>query len=302
MQRPSNEQVLEALRSAGWLLEQDAERTLRENDFRTYPNFAYADLDDSNTSREIDVMAFRYMYQDDTTKLSVGIRVIAECKQSVNPYVLIGHSASAGAHEDARPEWIPRFHTVTVPVGSDTNGDLLERQLDSHLYLGLHRLTGSPWATSFEATQMTRMDRHGGDWRANNEGIFTSLMRPLAKAVTRVRSTQIFDGVHRVGEDYSSVEFLFPVVVTSAPVYVVDVDQAPMNPTEVPWATVTRDFATQRVNGRFRTSVVTFESFDRWLKEKVIPFGEALGAHAASDPAAFVTREDPDWTDPGFAE
>lgn len=37
--------------------------------------------------------------------------------------------------------------------------------------------------STFRMTQLTRLDRKGGDWEAKNTGIFTSLVYPLAKAL-----------------------------------------------------------------------------------------------------------------------
>jgi hypothetical protein len=295
---PSATQIVEALRSAGWLLEQDTERTLRENDFHTVPSFAYPDIDDPTTSREVDVMAYKSVYEDTTTRLTVGVRVLAECKQTENPYVLIGRAPSAAASRELRAEHIFRFRTVEVGRENISADSYRLIQVPPHRYLGLDRLPVSPWKKDFEANQMTRLERRGGDWRASNDGIFNSLIYPLAKATTHFRKRHSGDGIHRVGQDYAHTEFIYPVVVTSAPVYVLDMDSRPLTPREVGWASMARELRTNVLDARYRIDVVNYEHLQDWIRTQVLPFGEAVGAMAKADPVAFVRREDHAWIDP----
>jgi len=88
--RPTSAEVVAALRDAGWLLEQDTAQTLERNGFHVTPGKAFPDPDDPRVSREIDVHAYRQLYRSDELSFSIGTRVMAECKQSSIPYIVVG--------------------------------------------------------------------------------------------------------------------------------------------------------------------------------------------------------------------
>jgi hypothetical protein len=88
--QPSPDEIIAAVRSAGWLLEHDTETALRAAGYYTQMGQAFPDPDDNAISREIDVAGYRQLFTDKALAFTVGVRVIAECKQSTMPYVLIG--------------------------------------------------------------------------------------------------------------------------------------------------------------------------------------------------------------------
>nr|BFE76700.1 hypothetical protein GCM10020092_100010 [Actinoplanes digitatis] len=50
-------------------------------------------------------------------------------------------------------------------------------------YLGLDKLPGAPGGDGFVGNQLIRMNLQGGRWRATNDGVFDSIIYPLAKAI-----------------------------------------------------------------------------------------------------------------------
>jgi hypothetical protein len=90
-QFPTEEEVLKAVGDAGWLLEQEAARTLEARGFNPQPSWAFKDPDDPTKSRELDVLGFRNYFTDDTTKVHVAANILVECKQSDTPYCAVGH-------------------------------------------------------------------------------------------------------------------------------------------------------------------------------------------------------------------
>lgn len=143
---------------------------------------------------------------------------------------------------------------------------------------------------------MTRLDRKK-TWQADSRGIFTSLIYPLAKAVTYFRSqnnrTSYVD--HRPGLDWASIEFNYPVVVTSAPIYLVDVAQVDPQPGIVPWGTITREIKAKKVAGQFNVDVVTSDHFADYMNQRVLQFADQVAAIATENPQRFITRKDLDF-------
>lgn len=93
--RPTSAEVIAALRDAGWLLEQDTEATLEKSGFHVTAGKAFPDPDDPSVSREINVHGFRQLFLSDELSVSVGARVLAECKQSSMPYIVVGGPTNA---------------------------------------------------------------------------------------------------------------------------------------------------------------------------------------------------------------
>ena len=114
MTLPTSGEVVAALRDAGWLLEQDTARALGAGGFHVMQGKAFPDPDDATVSREVDVHGYRQLYRDDELSFSVGLRVLAECKQSSMPYVVVG-----GPREPLRVGAGPKGTTLPVPDRRD---------------------------------------------------------------------------------------------------------------------------------------------------------------------------------------
>jgi hypothetical protein len=252
--------------------------------------YAYSDPDEPAVSREVDIIAYRSIYANPELVLGIGSQVIAECKQSAMPYVLIGKP------ESVRPGDRPleqQFRFPMVEIGrTPVQGaeQLLTTQAAD--YLGLFGVEGNPWSTRFVAAQMTRLDRKK-EWYAHNESIFTSLTYPLAKALTHFwkRHNEPEHEDHEPG-DWAEVRFCYPIVVTSAPLYVVDVSGDPLRPTQAPWASMTRRISTSKIEGQFHIDVVNFDHLSDYLEERVMKFAGEVARLAKVDAKRYVTRVD----------
>jgi hypothetical protein len=98
---------------------------------------------------------------------------------------------------------------------------------------------------------------------------------------------------HEPGRDWASAEFMYPMVVTSAPIFVVDASETDLRPLEVPWATMTRQIMAKNVKGRFYVDVVNDENLLTFIADRVNRFGDQVGSLVQSDAARrFVTRQD----------
>lgn len=293
MPLPTSGEVVAALRAAGWLLEQDTARALATGGFHVMQGKAFPDPDDATVSREIDVHGYRQLYRNSELSFSVGLRVLAECKQSSMPYVVVGGPASRYELERDRKEQHFRFPTIETGRTELGDGRAQLKSTRAREYLGIDKLPGNPWEGGFLGTQLTRLDRKQ-TWLADNRGIFTSLVYPLAKALTYFRSqaNRTSYVMHQPGQEWASIDFYYPVVVTSAPVFAVDVTRENVEAVEVPWAAVTREIKSAKTDGQFNIDVVSAGSLSNYLADRVNKFGDAVGEIATSDPQRFVTHQD----------
>lgn len=298
-QRPTSDEVIAALRDAGWLLEQDTAATLSDHGFHVTTAKAFPDPDDPSVSREIDVHGYRELFRSDELSFSVGARILAECKQSTMPYVVVGGPATEYELKRDRQEQHFRFPSIETGRTDLGGGRARLHHTRARDYLGLATLPGNPWEPRFVGTQMTRLDRKR-TWLADNRGIFTSLVYPLAKSLTYFKSQSNRSGyvMHKPGQEWASIVFYYPLVVTSAPLFAVDVTKARIEAAEVPWATVTREIKSAKVDGQFNIDVVTSSAMSAYLDERVVSFGSAVAALAESEPRRFVAHEDHGYVSP----
>lgn len=293
---PTSDEVIAALRSAGWLLEQDVAAALERAGFHATTGKAFPDPDDPAISREIDVHGYRQLFRSEELSFSVGVRVLAECKQSSMPYVVVG--GPVGQHERQRERKEQHFRFPNIETGREDLGEgrYRTRSTSAREYLGLDQLPGNPWEQDFVGTQMTRLDRKS-TWLADNRGIFTSLVYPLAKALTHFRSQANRSSyvMHRPGSDWASIVFYYPLVVTSSRLFAVDTTATDLQALEVPWATLTREIKSAKVDGQFNIDVVNATSLANYLDQRISRFAEQVATQAHQDPKRFITHQDHDY-------
>ena len=113
--RPTSAEIVMALRGAGWLLEQDSAATMEACGFHVTRGKAFPDPDDPSVSREMDVHGYRQLFRSDEMTLDVGVRVLAECKQSSMPYVVVG--GPANGYELGRDRQEQQFRFPAIEIG-----------------------------------------------------------------------------------------------------------------------------------------------------------------------------------------
>ncbi len=72
---PEPQQIMDALRGAGWLLEQSTADALSDHEFVTKLGFAYREPQDPDISRELDVSGFKQVYRNEDLRIEVTARV-----------------------------------------------------------------------------------------------------------------------------------------------------------------------------------------------------------------------------------
>jgi hypothetical protein len=283
---PDEHQLLSALHDAGWLLEQRAVRVLSERDLHPRAGWAYEDVDEPGTSRELDVWTYRQLYRDNDSKVLVAMSLLVECKQSSLPYVAIGQDL---------PQW--RFSANPTEHVLPTQNLITARSPGRNEYtpawneLGFNDLAVDNGGSRFRATQLTRLDRKGSGWSASNSGIFTSLVYPLAKALRasqvghRTREHQLSAESKR--DHFAEILLHFPVVLISCPLYVVDASTEAPVVERRPWVTARRELKSRNVTGTFDIDIVTEDAFARYVDQR-IALAQAIADRVESDPLRAV--------------
>lgn len=256
---PGAQQILAALDRTGFILEYRLHQALKKLEFNSFLNHAFEDPD-TGKSREIDVIASanNFVELPGGSKIIIDATIIAECKNYVDPLVVIGSNEGFG-FQHAHP--IITFDPLRIEFAKrrPRSHDELSRQL-SLWNLPSHSTKG------FIGSQLIKMHRKGGTWLASNDSVYDSIVYPLAKAVhaeeTEARGS--------ASDTWSLPTFAyhFPVLVTAGKVFAVDVveDEAPsVNP--VIWAPLVRHFSDRA----FMMDVVTFDGIEGYVNERIFP-------------------------------
>ncbi|WP_432185965.1 hypothetical protein [Streptomyces sp. Tue6028] len=283
---PSSDQVIKALERTGFLLEQRVAKKVSETNFYVYTGRAYKDLEEGK-SREVDVYAFREFYANEGRVITVGVKLLVECKNSSGPYVVLGRKPSEN-ERSMQP------HAHTLPVDSvkweerGDDGRIRYMRKSTWSWLGLHDLPHSPGRDERKGMQLVRMHMKSGEWHADNASVFDSLTLPLVKAVEAFRP--IRDRSSGV-PSYAHMHLCFPIVVTSGELFYVDAhaDDPSAEPAE--WVSIERDIDMVGVTGKFSMDVVSYSSFDSYLNDRVVKFAEEVAAVVSADPEKLRTHD-----------
>ena len=253
---PSDIEIMTALERTGFLLEQRVAKCLRDYAFETDIGKAYPDPD-TGASREFDVYAVRD--EDfEVGKMSplISVSLVVECKNTPNPFVVIG--------EKVADYWF----TDPVLLSFDPIPYLYPDAQVSSLG-GQLRGPRPPAEDSFMGSQLLRMSRKNGNWQADNNAVYDSILYPLAKAVDyEWKSITEIDLEAKntpwiVPTPY--VAYLIPVIVTSGPVYTVDACGDEAEVSKVKWTRLRREFRTKGGSSHLAADLVSFD----WLAEYI---------------------------------
>jgi hypothetical protein len=279
---PSAEDIESALNKTGFLLEHRVAQILRN--YATVVTIGKAFLDpESGKSREIDVFASLEGSIDGVeagNSPHIFVELAIECKNSSGPFVLIGDHG-----RDYHPWTGATIHVTFDPLKFGFP-KALGRTLRS--MLNLDTLPGMPTRDDFSGHQLLRMNRQGGNWKADNNAIYDSILYPLAKAWKH--EADDWKNAEE-GWQYASLSYTFPIIVTSGGVYVVDATEEDLDIHEVKWAAITRDFHSKELNCNFRADVVSFDNLDDYLNSQVLRVFDGATEALAENLRLF----DPEW-------
>jgi hypothetical protein len=283
---PTADEIVSALGRTGYILEHQVTQVLRSAGFSDVDiNYTFPDAQ-TEKSREIDVrVAVEHRIKRPPVDLTVRVELIVECKNSQNPFVLIG---------EERPKYGNYVYYAGYwsfdPLGF---GFPKYRLASANLELELGRLPESALRSSFYGNQLVRMNRHGGAWRADNSSVHDSILYPLAKAVKYVQDMDLYDEDEDVDPPWEApwITYTFPMMVSSGSVFTASVTSESVDVEQVGWATLSRSFSAQDVPHQLYVDIVSFDFLESYLRSRILLFLEGARQKLAENVHLF----DPEW-------
>lgn len=275
---PDEADILEAVQASGYLMEQEVASKLEALGFHVRPAMAFKDKDEGK-SREIDVSAFDRFLVDEERKIVGFCEILAECKQSSNPFVFLTRNKST--YDES---WVPPSLDFPLPEyearKDQGNGRALIQSTPAFRELGFQAVN-SFHTLPRKAVQFCRIDRSGGGWSANHNGLYDAIFLPLIKALLARKA----DTKPRGGkDDYRYARFFFPIVVVRGKIYEIDTQGADRKPVEVPHIPFVRDLKADGIEGRFLVDFVNEDHLGEFVETVVrghtTKFHEAYSSNA----------------------
>lgn len=173
--QPTEDQIVSALAQSGYLFEHDVATLLSDLGFHVETSWAFADRD-TDKSREIDVRAVKRLATYEKHNLQVFIELLVECKDFASPLVFLERPKNERELVPDEPkEYIFPFRIMQQRTNATSYREV---PAFSHLDLGQHHYY---FCERNKATQFAKIVRKGSQWVANHDGIYDSLVLPLAK-------------------------------------------------------------------------------------------------------------------------
>ncbi|WP_430497375.1 hypothetical protein ACQRWP_21965 [Micromonospora trifolii] len=255
---PSPDQIIKALDQTGFILEHRVAQVLRSKGFETDLNRPFPD-GDSGKSREMDVWASLSSFaRRDLLSIYLDTQVICECKNTDQPFIIVGEDLE---HFDSRGS--VQVVSGFDPLGLNFGGLVSESQWE----LNFGSLPGQLTKSDLVGRQLVRMNRQGSSWRADNSSIFDSIVYPLAKA-----AKHLADGFSEPDPTEISADFGFfhLVLVTSGPIFSVNIKAEEPEVSACSWGSLTRTFKAGDLQGSYLFDVVSFPHLSEYLDARVI--------------------------------
>jgi hypothetical protein len=275
---PSSDEVVGALERTGYLLEQRVASTVRSGGFSVTTGRAFQDPHEGK-SREVDVFAIKRAWGEPTIDTQIQVQLIIECKRSTGPYVVLGKAPSGFDRRNRPYSHSMPIDSVRWPKGQKGNTHYFGGT-STWEWLGFHELPSSPNLDDRKGLQLVRMHLKGKEWQTDNSSIFESLTVPLMKAVDAFRPER--DTTRP--PSYALLCLCFPVVVTSGELFYVNGEEENPTAERVDWVSVERDIKMESLTGLFNMDIVTYDALDRYLRERVLRFSEAVAEEVAKAP------------------
>ena len=247
---PNVSDIITALRSSGYLMEQQVATQFEELDLHVWTNWAFEDIEEGK-SRELDVRAIKKVARNEEKKLSAFIEIIAECKNNSNPFVFLRRLKNDTDNRHSPEEMVFPIAKYGATTRIDTNRTQTNYK-DAFFHLGFDQVH-QDFISESKSVQFCRIDRKGKNWEANHGGLYNSTFYPMAKALM-ARKREILKPLGRTEERY--FWFLVPVVVISGDIYSVDSGLPDPEPEPISYVTFKREIRSGNINGTFALNFV----------------------------------------------
>jgi hypothetical protein len=237
-------------------------------------------------SREIDVWATRRFLEDEPNRILGISEIIAECKNSSNPFVFLTRKKSGADDYWKSPQM--RFpvdpYEARKPTGPSS---ALLQHTPAFEELGIKPIHHFHMRET-KAVQFARIDRNGSRWVANHAGLYDAIFLPLLKAFrSRWDETRPRGGK----EDWRYFWFFYPIVVVRGKIYEIDTSVDERRAVEVPHIPFVRDLKMEGLEGRFLVDFVNEDHLPKFVSDVVGANENHIVSRYTSEPSTVLTKE-----------
>ena len=271
---PSEADILNAVRKSGYVLDQEAATVLEDLKFFVRTSWPYQDPD-LGESRELDVWAFRKI---EAGTLAVCVELFCECKSGEErPFVFLTRRRSE-ADSLISPE---HYVFPCREYGKQEGTGMIVKKPFSHFGLADHHHWFKKETKAVQLAKIVRSkDRKG--WEAQHDGIYNSLLLPLAKALTcRAKDLRSYT---------QPINLCFPVVVLKSPIYEINTSTKPLAARRVPHVSFYRRLDSKTVKGDYIVDFVTLDGLADFVTHTVTPFVEKVVSLAQQTPQSLLPK------------
>ncbi|MCD0488888.1 hypothetical protein LPB86_11660 [Pedobacter sp. MC2016-14] len=265
---PNNDEILNAVQASGYLFEQEIATIFEKNDYFVKTNVAFKDIDEEK-SREIDVMAYKRIHYDDENKISVGIRVLAECKNNTNPFVFICRDKNSYDNNYTPPNFVFPQVEYRIPIEGKANYFSVVKAFNYYnlnIHFPFHK-------KNTKAVQFCKIVRKGKDWLAMHEGIYDGLIIPIVKSLEHWKTHDS----HKT--EWKSYTIYFPLIVLNSEIYSIDSKQSPIKIDKVSNVSFIREIHSKTLKDTYLVDFVNKQGLEIFIKDHITNFvGEFIKA------------------------
>ena len=268
---PSPTEIVAALKQSGYLMEQEVATQLEALNFHVWTNWAFQDIDEGK-SREIDVRAIKLVAHNEEKKLSAFVEIIAECKNSTNPFVFIGRSKNQTDNRHPPQEFVfPRGIYSMQQKGTAKNVGTIHLE-EPFFYLGFDRVHPD-FTSETKAVQFCRIGRKGERWHANHDGLYDSIFYPMAKAFTS-RKREV--NVGNSGREWDYFWLFVPMVIINGDILYVDSMEANPLPQKRSYVTFKREIKSEKLDGVYNVVFVNQKHLEQFISDRLEPLVDRM--------------------------
>lgn len=277
MNQPTEDQIIAALEASGYLFEQDVATKLSSLGFHVETNYAFQDHD-LEKSREIDVRAIQRIAVNETAKIQFFVELLVECKDFDSPLVFLERQKNARELNVAEPkEYVFPFRVMEKRLDEKT---FQEVPAFSHLQLRDHHYY---FREQNKATQFSKIVRKGSEWSANHEGIYDSLVLPLAKLL-EARRAEVLPSAR--GSDWRAVWLFFPMVVLRDHLFSFDLSGADRKLQRRERISFVRHLDAEKLKGHYLIDFLTYEALESYISKDIADFCAPIKRLVEHEPSA----------------
>lgn len=278
--KPTLENIKDAMKESGYLLEQEIATELENLGFKVQTASAFED-EEEGKSREIDIFATNGYYHNDDLKLSIFAGILCECKNNSNPFVFICRDKKHHDRYFIPKEIVFPVEKYIIPLEGSPDKKIAVSAFNYFKLEKKHHY----FSESQKAVQFCKIVRKGKKWEAQHDGIYDSLFIPLVKALEFQKSH-----VKKYYENYNAIYAFYPIVVLNSELYYIDSNNPEVAPREVSHISFIREIKSKNLDGTYLIEFVNKKYLADFVNEKIKPLIDHLVDIAYSEPRKLLRK------------